>query len=77
MSRKVFINTEYITLGKLLKFENILESGGFAKDFLLTTKVTVNGVLEQRRGRKLFPGDIIDIENIGSLKIDKNEAKTT
>ena len=73
MTKKVFINTEYITLGQLLKYENILASGGLVKDFLLRTKVTVNDVVENRRGRKLYPGDIVDIEKIGKLEIGKNE----
>lgn len=73
MIKKVFINTEYITLGQLLKYENILDSGGLVKDFLLRTKILVNDVIENRRGRKLYPGDIVDIENIGKLEIRKNE----
>ncbi len=69
MINKVFIHTEYITLGQLLKFENILESGGYVKAFLNQENVTVNGEREQRRGRKLYPGDIVSIENIGSFEI--------
>lgn len=71
MITKVFINTEYITLGQMLKYENILESGGLVKDFLLSTKVTVNGIDENRRGKKLFPGDIVHIEKIGKFEIVK------
>ncbi|HEY8364981.1 MAG TPA: S4 domain-containing protein YaaA, partial [Haloplasmataceae bacterium] len=67
MSKKVVINTEYITLGQLLKMENIIETGGLAKVFLSETEVLVNGIKEQRRGKKLFPGDIVNIKNLGSF----------
>lgn len=55
------ITTEYITLGQLLKIENIIQSGGEAKIFLSTNIVLVNGELENRRGRKLYPQDKIKI----------------
>ena len=45
------ITTEYITLGQLLKIENIIQSGGEAKIFLATNKVLVNGEVDNRRGR--------------------------
>ena len=56
------ITTEYITLGQFLKFANIISNGGDAKIFLLTTTVYVNGELEQRRGKKLRPSDIVKVQ---------------
>jgi S4 domain protein YaaA len=58
---KVTITTEYITLGQFLKLARIIQNGGDAKIFLLTTAVYVNGELEQRRGRKLRPSDIVKV----------------
>ncbi len=58
---KVTITTEYITLGQFLKLARIISNGGDAKIFLLTTEVFVNGELEQRRGRKLRPLDIVSV----------------
>ena len=60
---KLKINTPYITLQQLLKIENIISSGGEAKYYLLDNEVFVNDELEQRRGRKLYPGDIIKVYN--------------
>ena len=54
---EVKISTEYITLGQFLKFTNIINNGGDAKVFLMTTAIYVNGELEQRRGRKLRAND--------------------
>ena len=55
----VKINTEYITLKQLLKMENIISSGGEAKFYLADNLVLVNNETESRRGRKLYPNDII------------------
>lgn len=60
--KTIKINTEFITLGQLLKFAGIIDSGSAAKIFLQTQKITVNGESEQRRGRKLRPGDEIALD---------------
>ncbi len=59
--KKIDITTEYITLGQLLKFAGVLQSGGEIKAFLADTRVTVNDEPENRRGRKLYPGDRIAV----------------
>lgn len=56
------INTEYITLQQFLKIENIISSGGEAKYYLAENKVFVNNELENRRGKKLYPNDIVKVE---------------
>ena len=38
-----------------------LSSGAMAKMFLAETEVMVNGEKEDRRGRKLYPGDIVEV----------------
>ena len=58
---KIEIYTEYITLGQLLKIANIISSGGEAKYFLSQNFATINGEKDNRRGRKLYKGDIINI----------------
>ena len=57
------ITTEYITLGQFLKLADIISTGGEAKMFLSENVFDVNGELENRRGRKLRPGDIIKFKN--------------
>lgn len=57
----ITITTEYITLGQFLKLAKIIQSGGDAKIFLLTTQVLVNGSLETRRGRKLRNDDKVSV----------------
>ena len=61
--KTVTITTEYITLGQILKLLNIISSGSEAKYFLSSHKVLVNDIEDERRGRKLYSGDVITIEN--------------
>ena len=56
------ITGEYITLGQLLKMTDIIQSGGEANFAVKSLKINVNGEQENRRGRKLYAGDVIDIE---------------
>ena len=58
---EIIINTEYITLGQFLKLADIIESGGEAKLFLTENKVQIDGISDQRRGRKLRGGEVIEI----------------
>ncbi len=56
------LNSEYIKLDQFLKMANIISTGGEAKFYLIENEVLVNGVKENRRGRKLYPGDIVTVE---------------
>ncbi len=60
---KVNINSEYITLGQFLKFVGIIDCGSYAKQFLLENNVLINNEQDQRRGRKIYPGDIVKVLN--------------
>lgn len=53
------ISTPYIKLDSLLKAENAVSSGGEAKAMISEGYISVNGEVEFRRGRKLYPGDRI------------------
>ena len=52
---------EFITLQALLQITDIISTGGMAKVFLMENVVKVNGIDENRRGRKLYPDDEIDV----------------
>ncbi len=60
---KIKIESEFITLGQLLKILDYVSSGGEAKYVIQTLHIIVNDQLENRRGRKLYIGDKITIEN--------------
>jgi ribosome-associated protein len=62
-SVKIKANEEYITLQNLLKICDIIPTGGMAKFFLMENKVLVNNTPEDRRGRKLYDGDVVKVLN--------------
>lgn len=51
------MHTAYIKLDSFLKAVNAVASGGEAKLLIADGRVRVNGAVELRRGRKLYPGD--------------------
>lgn len=55
----ITITTEYIKLQDLLKFENLTETGGLAKQVILDGEVAVNGETCLMRGKKIRPGDVV------------------
>jgi ribosome-associated protein len=67
--RKVKIDTEFITLGQMLKITDCISSGGHAKFFVNETEIFINDQLENRRGRKLYPGDSIRVQGYGVFTI--------
>lgn len=58
----VVITTEFIKLQDLLKFENLVESGGMAKEIIQNGEVVVNGEVCTMRGKKIRPGDDVLFE---------------
>lgn len=69
----VFISSEYITLGQFLKYNGLISNGSEAKIAVLTFKITINGEPETRRGRKIYPGDLIKINKKSYLVAQKND----
>jgi len=57
--RDVHIRDESIRLGQFLKLADLVDTGADAKPVLATGAVTVNGVVETRRGRQLVKGDVV------------------
>ncbi len=56
------INTEFIKLDQFLKWCGFSTIGSNAKLTIENGSVKVNGNIEYRRGRKLFKGDLIEID---------------
>ena len=69
--KQVFIDTEYITLGKFLKYVNAVSSGIEAKIVILNGEVLVNGEVDMRRGKKLRHDDVVSFDGIDYIV--KNE----
>ena len=60
--RKIIIHTEFIKLQDLLKFANLVETGGMAKECVQCGEVTVNGEVCTMRGKKIRPGDTVEFD---------------
>ncbi|KGG11711.1 hypothetical protein EV04_0735 [Prochlorococcus marinus str. LG] len=46
-------------MDQFLKWLGLVESGGQAKHLIISGLVSVNGITETKRGRKLVVGDIV------------------
>ena len=55
--KTVTLTTEFIKLQDLLKFANLVETGGEAKERVQSGEVIVNGEVCTMRGKKIRPGD--------------------
>lgn len=56
------LRDEFIKLGQALKAAGLSESGVDAKFAIQDGFVKVNGEKEERRGRKLYDGDIVEYD---------------
>lgn len=63
LMKEVTIAKEPVELCKILKFENLVESGGAAKFVINEGKVKVNGAVETRKRKKINAGDTIEFQN--------------
>lgn len=68
---KLHSQSDYITLGQLLKVAGAIQSGGEAKYYLENSEITVNNLPESRRGKKLRVGDQIKIAGMGEFVITR------
>ncbi len=60
---KIIINSQFIELQQVLKLADIVSSGSEAKQLIQDGYVSVNGVTETRRSKKLAKGDKIKIKD--------------
>lgn len=65
--KKITIKDEYVTLGQFLKIADIISTGGEAKIFLSSNEILVNNESDNRRGRKLYKGDSLEILGVKYL----------
>lgn len=60
--QSITIRTEFIKLDSLLKFAGLTETGGQAKEVIQNGEVSVNGEPCTMRGKKIRPGDTVELE---------------
>ncbi len=67
---KVTINTEFIKLGQVLKLASLVGQGSDVKVLIGEGLVKVNGEVATQRGKKIYPGDVIEVEDMGSVMVE-------
>jgi S4 domain protein YaaA len=67
--KPITIQTEYITLGQFLKLADCISTGGQAKSFLQEAVIEINGSVDNRRGRKLYAKDVVDVKGCGRFEV--------
>ncbi len=60
----IAIKTPFIKLDQLLKFSGISQNGVDAKQLILQGLVRYNGEVEVKRGKKVYPGDLVEVHGI-------------
>lgn len=67
--KTIVIHSGYIKLDQFLKLADCVPTGGMAKALLQEGTVLVNGEAEERRGRKLYPGDQVTVPDCGTFEV--------
>lgn len=60
---------DYLTLGQMLQITGVIDTGGQAKWYLSEYTVMINGEPENRRGKKLYKGDQIEVDGHGTFTV--------
>ena len=63
------LHDEYIKLGQLLKAVGFAESGVHAKIIIANGEAKVNGEIAYQRGKKIVKGDVIEVEDEGTVEV--------
>ena len=69
----IAITTECITMDKLLKFSGVADTGGQAFLMVEDGIIKLNGKLVTENRKKVFPGDVVNIDDQIELTVSKEE----
>ena len=70
-NEQIAIITEFITMDKLLKFSGVADTGGQAFLMVEDGIIKLNGKLVTEKRKKVFPDDVVNIDNQIELTITK------
>ncbi len=63
------LKDDFIKLGQLMKAADMVSNGSDAKFYIQDGLVKVNGEVEYQRGKKIYPGDIVEYRDM-SVKVE-------
>ena len=67
----VAIHTDYIQLDQLLKYANLLSTGGQIKVLLAEEAITLNGAIVTEKRKKIYPNDVVIVGDEVSITVVK------
>ena len=67
----ISIHTDYIQLDQLLKYANILATGGQVKELLTEELIMLNGAIVTEKRKKIYPNDVVSIGDEVSITVVK------
>lgn len=67
--KEIKVNTEMIQLDQLLKWGNVLSTGGQIKGLLENEDIYVNGTVCTAKRKQLHHGDVVDIKKLGTYLV--------
>lgn len=67
--KEIKIQTETIQLDQFLKWADITESGGQTSMLIANKMIFVNGEICTVKRKKLYPNDIVKVENVGQFRV--------
>ena len=70
-TERVTISTDFIKLGQLLKLASLVSQGSDAKMLISNGFVLLNGTVVYERGKKVYPGDKVEVKEFGSVIVEK------
>ncbi len=66
------LESEFVELYKILKFEGLTDSGGMAKQVIADGQVSVNGEVETTKRKKIAAGDKIEYSGQSIKVVNKS-----
>ena len=70
---KIAIDTDTIQLDQFRKWAGVTTTGGDIRILLENRQIKRNGETESAKRRKLVPGDVIEVEGVGSYEVVKDQ----
>lgn len=67
--KEIKIQTETIQLDQFLKWADITKSGGQTSMLIANKMIFVNGESCTVKRKKLYPNDIVKVENVGQFRV--------
>lgn len=68
----VHIKDEYIKLNQLMKLCGFVGRGSDVKLLVDDGLITLNGQVVTELRKKIHPGDIVNVQGIGEVKVEEN-----